>query len=429
MANIAGGGAKPLQASYEDVARFEGRGRLHPTQFMLDLIPEGTKGETSAEYSLQKYMTREPGYDSSFAISWLGVINLDPVTKPSELLEVFTKIHKVAMHHIKPLDDSASVEHSYCVGMGPNSDFEGIMDLVKQILFHEKKVLLSFYTEEKSSSPYIDYGVMHGDFFQLNKRTGVHTKLFTTPMLPNKRVEVISKIIKPIYSVGTIGDGNFPVRIRSLYRDKSSMTKKAIELMTGYLKSTEEIQTKQEIIEKICLLCRELEQLHYFPDGNGRTVFILANTLLSWNGLKPFYPTNTCIFDANSLVRMVKEVSEGQKRFTKMFGTKDQFNENLTTYKQKVTNLNSLITNKFLKIESIVKAFQERDFNLLLRLSSISVKYLELLQFLLENQRYLPIDIHSAGASSGSAMDIARTRGNAKAIEFLTPYQPKPDAS
>jgi hypothetical protein len=114
---------------------------------------------------------------------------------------------------------SPQTGHSFCVGMGPNSDLEGIMDLAKQILFEGKRTCLALYTEEKSGRPYIDYGVMDGDFFQLNRRTDEHKKLFTKNQLSaDKRVKEISKVIARIYNSGTIAEGSFPVRITSMYR-------------------------------------------------------------------------------------------------------------------------------------------------------------------------------------------------------------------
>jgi ankyrin repeat protein len=156
-----------------------------------------------------------------------------------------------------------------------------------------------------------------------------------------------------------------------------------------------------------------------FADGNGRTVFIFANLLLSMNNLPPFYPNNMCIFDANSMPRMVREVIEGQKRFRAMFGTKEEFNHNLEAYKKAVENLSALILTKFTKIKSIVTALNERNFNLLLRQSAISEDRIELLKFLLENHSFLNIDPSSAGQTSGTALDIAKKHGNEEACRLL----------
>ena len=429
MASIAGGGgASALPIDYPYERPVEGKKKLHPTQFMLDLVSEGTK-ETSGKHVLADYMKREPGYDLSFSAAWFQHINSAPATNPLKLFGVFTKIHELAMSHITAkmseiekgeYNDSKDKGHSFCLGVGPNSDLEGVVDLIKQILFNEKRTLISFYTEEKSNRDYIDYGVMDGDFFQFNRRTNEHQKLFLKNRhSPEERVQKIVEIIKPLYEAGTIGEGTFPVRITSMYRSKNERSRKAFELMLEYFKSLKTDQSDSEKIENICLLCRELEQLHFFVDGNGRTVFIFANLLASWNNLPPFYPTNMCIFDANSLPKMVKEVTEGQERFEKMFGTKDEFNQNLKVYKETVENLTTLISTKFSKIKSVMTALSERNFNLLLRQSVPIEETIDLLKFLLQNRSSLNIDLNSAGQTSGTATTIAKKVGNEEAIKLL----------
>jgi hypothetical protein len=301
---------------------------------------------------------------------------------------------------------------------------------VKQILFEGKKTSITFYQEKQGNESDFIYAIEYGQFY----KRYLDREEITIPFekskepSPEKWIEKILETIKPLYDVGTVGEKQlFPVRIVSLYSTQLVRSEKALMLIQNYLDSIKKAQNNEDKINTICYLCRELAQLAMFANGNARAIFIFANLLLSMNGLPPFYPTNTWIFDANSMTRMVAEVTEGQKRFSRMFGTKEEFNKDLELYVT-TEKLSELISTKFPEIKPINTSFKERDFNLLLRQSAEKETTLELYKFLVENRVILNIDLSYAGSIFVKALDIAGKYGDNKTyVYFLkmlskTPY-------
>ena len=134
--------------------------------------------------------------------------------------------------------------------------------------------------------------------------------------------------------------------------------------------------------------------------------------------MAPFYPNNMCVFDANSVNTMVKEVVEGQERFSSMFGTNEELTENLKEYKFTVESLKT----KYSKFNDLMKTIKDRNFNLLLRQAATIKNSTELLEYLLKNMHILNIDINSKGQKSGTALDVAINQGNGPAEKLLKGY-------
>lgn len=401
--------------------------RQHCTQFMLDFVPCEGKTETN---SFQDYMKREDNYDLSFCESLLNHVDVDAIDDAEKLFEFFMKIQKTAMKHIELTGKTSRGEmyqsgiyigNTYCVSNSLVSDVEGIKELVSQIWFDNKKTHVTVYSEKNLKGFHDIYFLNKDGFYKRDPQQKVNKQIFSNDHSVNS-FEIILNTIQKYYDVGLLEGGFSPLRIQSTYVNREEKKEKAVELMNNYLKSIREFQTNEEKILEICKLCRELEQLHLFHDGNGRSVFILANLLLHWNGLNLFYPRNMCVFDANSLKTMFREVVEGQERFSAMFGSKEQFTDNLSSYKNRVENLTCLAKEKFSKFGLIMKSVKERNFNLLLRQSAANKNTKELLEFLLQNLSFLNIDIHSKGEKSGTALDVAIRNENEEAVKLIKEY-------
>lgn len=416
---------------------------IHCTQFMLDFCPEWSNQNAN---SLQHYVMREENYDLNFCAAWLNHSNTESIDDAEQYFEFFMKIQKVAMLHIEQLGRTSmgqSYESGICaikgygydVNKGFCSNFEGIKELARQIWFDQKKVTIILYSKMREDNYYKFRDVCVLENKRFYKRIGYYNlssnrferrsqKIWEeiNDYSENQFAKILDKI-HDYYDVEAV-KGHVPVFITSQYENLEEKKAKAIELFNDYLLGIRDLTSKDEKIVKICELCRELEQLHLFFDGNGRSVYILANILLDWNGLNLFYPRNMCMFDANSLSTMVQEIIEGQERFASMFGSKEQLSKHLSEYHVTVVSLVELTKEKFSKFNAIMTSVKERNFNLLLRQSAAKKEAQELLEFLLKHMQTLNIDIHSKGEKSGTAMDVAIKNENEVAINLLSEYLP-----
>lgn len=406
----------------------------HCTQFMLDYMPCTGKEEKN---TFQDYMKREEDYDLAFSRTCIDLFQTPPIHTPKALLNLFLKIQTIAMSHIQargvtsqgqPYQSGIYVGNSYAVNKRLVSDFEGIKELITQIWLENKQVMLTFFSEKKKNG-YKDKFFINNDglsqhFLEVKERN--EHRLLIQNDDSEKTLKLVIDFVEKFYNVETLSDGVFPFVIQPFYIDPKLKKKQAIELIRDYLKNipNPDNRPKEEKIFNICYLCRELEQLHLFQDGNGRSVYILANLLAQWNGLDPFYPRNICVFDANSLITMAREFFEGQDRFKAMFGSQEQLTNQLARYSITVENLIDLAKEKYSKFNAIMNSIRERNFNLSLRQSSADKNALGLLEFLLQNLSILNIDIHSKGEKSGTAMDVALKNRNIKAIKLIEKYIP-----
>lgn len=396
---------------------------------MTDFVPRQCMKEQN---SFHDYMKREDNYDLSCCDAWINYITTEQIDDAEKLFELFLKIQSTAMQHFERIGKTREggtypsgiyVGGSYCVSNHLVSDLEGIKELVSQIWFDKKNTLLTVYSEKKADGFHDIYLLANDGFYKRNPKLDRNFKIFSNDS-SQETFNKIFQVIQTHYDIGLLPGGFSPLRIQSTYANKESKQEKAITLFRDYLISIKDLDSNEEKISKICYLCRELEQLLLFYDGSGRSVFILANLLARWRGLTPFYPLNICIFDANSLKTMVRELMAGQKRFAMMFGSQHQFTKNLNEYKITVQNLVELTNAKFSQSDAIaiMKFVKARNFNLLLRQSAARKNAKELLAFLLQNLSSLNIDINSKGEKSGTALEVAIKSGNKEAISLLKKY-------
>ena len=93
------------------------------------------------------------------------------------------------------------------------------------------------------------------------------------------------------------------------------MVSKMEDIINRYNSSIEKARTNDERLKAICLVSREMELLHPFPDGNARTFSCVTLThLLTFNGFPPALLENPNLDNEVSLSQWIDEVKIGMKR-------------------------------------------------------------------------------------------------------------------
>lgn len=114
------------------------------------------------------------------------------------------------------------------------------------------------------------------------------------------------------------------VRIRSAFTDKSQLPR-VTAVITGlfdtYYSAIESSNSNDDKLAAIANLCRALELIHAFVDGNGRTIlFALLPKLLIENGFPPAIVDNPhkCFTGYSSTKEMVAILKQGMKNYQKL---------------------------------------------------------------------------------------------------------------
>lgn len=93
------------------------------------------------------------------------------------------------------------------------------------------------------------------------------------------------------------------------------MISKMQNIIDRYNTNIKKAKTDEEKLEVICLVPRELELLHPFPDGNSRTFSCVTLThLLTFNGFAPALLENPNLDNEVSLSQWIEEVKQGMQR-------------------------------------------------------------------------------------------------------------------
>lgn len=74
-------------------------------------------------------------------------------------------------------------------------------------------------------------------------------------------------------------------------------------------------------------------------------------------------------------------------------------------------------------VKVLEKDFEDKDFNLMLRRSCVSSENIEITKFLIHTHEHFGVNVFAKGAASGSALDIARGKGNTPAVKLLEYYE------
>jgi Fic/DOC family len=403
----------------------------HPTYFIIDF--QTLKGNQD---TLQNYIKREPNYDLAFCSAWQFVFGSLAHKEKFEagqdkvnfLIKFLDSIHDNSLQHMpnrrKIYRDNRRIGYGYQAIQGRaefnyygiykdwTSDQKGIEELIQEILdgkkygFNELNIKLE-ETEQRL----------------ILTENGLH--LLEGEVL--KKLELSrNKIIKTIideYNKGPCSDGSDRLILMVVKNSKERSIRQQL-IFSEFLEKIQLSRTNEDKINTIASFMRDLMQLHLYWDGNGRSLFIFANWLLWVNDLPLFYPTNMCVFDANSHEKMYSEVNEGQKRFSELFGNKENLTGALNNYQTLITKLKQLINDPGISREdreTLNNTFLSRELNLLFRQSATSPNKINILKFLLENASILNVDIYEKGKTSGKdALEVAKSNCNGLAVEELS---------
>ncbi|CCB86349.1 unknown protein [Parachlamydia acanthamoebae UV-7] len=390
----------------------------HTTQFMLDY----KHAVTNERVSLGEFMKNEKNYDIAFCRAWEEIepFHISNQTTPNDLLMTLDKIQKCSISHLDNQKQGRAERNFFGISKGYPTDEEGIKDLIIKIWVDKEPFILQVLAEDNLEEAYI----LTKDDLKYYNNAGQTINIKPSSNDRTKTVSLMFQKIIPCYRKGDcLGRERLILKNHSAPNERETAALKIFEKFLNMMKI--ECLSTNEKIETIATTMRDLLQQHIYYDGNARSLYILSNFLLQQYGLEMFYPENMCLFDANSKGKMVSEICIGQNRFANIFGDEKALTENLKKYKQTVLDLQELINTQTLKSQSIntlQSAFDERNFNLLLRLSATISGNTTLLKFLLENAKVLNIDITASGKKSGTALDIAVKGSNQEAITLLQIY-------
>lgn len=404
--------------------------RFHPTNFIIDFEPY----DSGKKSSLIDFVEREPGgYDLAFCEAWefSQTVKVGSLDIPEDLLAFLDRIQAISIKHLSKEIESRSTAvygitdalirkdrinvhgrvsqqaiNGFFLVPGPCSDKEGIKELIDSIW--NKKT--TFYITAALGEE-ISYLLNNRTFAIIDNRSGRKLGLLEPTQ------ENFEKIID-CYERYPSYDRQPPITLCNA-TDPKERERQVLRIFERYITQIKLDDSPEKKIQTIAITIRDIIQRHIYIDGNGRSSFFLANTLMKLNDLLPFYPRNMCMFEGNSVKTMVREVLLGQKRFSLMFKDATQLTEGLKVYCDAVSGLANLIEGNYPGLKPLKESFEKRDYNQLLRRSAVAPKYKALLQYLLDNRSALAVNIFSRGLGSGTVLDVALKNDNKDAIELL----------
>ena len=399
----------------------EFRRRAHVSDFMIDDRPLSEKSSKN----LSDFVKNEPNYDIAFCRAW-QFIRIPPAgafLNSSNLLRFLDRIQECALSHLpeKKFFNPEKTLFQYLKGrscpfnyfsLSKNlcSDAEGISDLIHKICVLKKNFELHCLLDADTARY-----ILRRDTFCIHQE-GVTTELYSS--IDEEKLKEIRQKYLELYEKET--ECLEIDRIVILHpSSKEEREIEAIAAIDNYFLKRGEAISDIDKIRNIALLMRDLMQLHLYFDGNGRCIYILANALLHEEGLPLFYPKNMCIFDGNSVGKMVEEIISGQEVFRAMFVSREELTMGLELYSDRIQVLIKMLKEEFSAFPPLLRSLEERDLNLLFRQASQRKETLPLLEFLVENSGILGIDIRARGATSGTALDVATKFKNSEAIPIL----------
>lgn len=387
----------------------------HATQFMLDY----KHSVTNDPVCLGDFMKKENNYDVAFCEAWeiLAKTQDDVLQTATGLLNLLDKIQQCSVNHLNVKMQGRSTSNAFGITKGYLSDEEGVKDLITKIWVGNEPFTLQVLVADSFSEAYF----LKNGSFKYQNSLGRGTLIKATFNDREKTLPLIFKAVLPCYRKGPcLGKERLTLINHSAPEHRQAA---ALKIFSVFLTKIKEVGlSDDDKREAIATTMRDLLQQHIYKDGNGRSLYILSNFLLQKNDLGMFYPENLCVFDANSKARMISEMRIGQIRFTQMFENEKTLTEKLKKYKVSVLELQKMIPSQQIKADNLQKlqsAFEERNFNLLLRLSATIKNDTNLLSYLLEHAEELNVDINAAGKTSGTALEVAKKHENLPAITLL----------
>ncbi|MDP1879920.1 MAG: Fic family protein [Parachlamydiaceae bacterium] len=387
----------------------------HSTQIMIDLV---SSYNTNTQPTLQNFILREKNYDLAFCSAWEKGMQLESFKNSKSFLNALDEIYSLAMSHLpkfervgkgfKPLQGRTFALNYYGLLKNVCSDEEGIKDIIRKIWIDQEDDLeLCLRNNELCYVVSKDNVILDSD-----------ENTIPMNLVGDTRQETLSQIFNLLMPLYTNENGSLDPGVLCRKSNGVEREKKALKTIDRYFELINLEDSPVNKIRVIASTIRDLMQIHLYFDGNGRSLYILANVLFKQNNLQPFYPKNMCMFDGNSIEKMESELLEGQERFSTFFGSLSDLNDRLKNYSDCIIELKNLTNNH----KTVQKLFDERNFNLLLRQSASNSITLDLLEFLLANATTLPIDIFSRGEKFGNALDIAKKYENLQGIALLEKY-------
>lgn len=386
----------------------------HPTLFLHDF-----RDHHNAPVRLTKFMLNEIDYDVSMVAAFgvmLKTAKVMHIAHEKRFLSLMDTIQSVATDHIESSDrflpGRVNGPNSFHLTSIHTSNSEGIKDLIRTIWIKKEDFIL--YVKPQDD---ISYQLTPRSFtLSLAPFKTFKTLIASTgdPTIDKTHLAMLDRYFVGLYENSMESQrGNF-----KLYSCNSPKNRevRSLHLIRDYFETLDKKTTDVEKIECISLLMRDLLQQHLYYDGNGRTIYLLANFLMIQNNLAPFYPVNMCIFDANSLDRMVGEVIEGQKRFVEFFGDFNTLSEKLKAYDQKLDELCSLLREQ--SLYELFEAYDRRDFTEIFKVSASDERYFDLFKFMLRNIRHFNTE-YSREYNTDTARVIARSNQNFDLLDYL----------
>jgi hypothetical protein len=395
--------------------------RLHFSQFMINQIPVAF----DASQDMSDFVEKEPEYDLAFCKSWefASLLPAEAFSTGKNFLESLDKIQDLALSHLPEklyLDDEkqqfiflrgrASFINGYGLAKNTCSDDNGILDIIDKIIYEKRNLRLHCILDMPESRY-----VLSGDGFKSIKFGFERLAIGRRDERWIYRIKM--KFLK-WYNKGFLSDGSDRIFIEKR-ASKEEREKEALAYIHQFLRKMNRALLPIEKIRNIAILIRDLMQIHLYFDGNGRALYILSNILLNHYNLPLFYPKNMCLFDGNSVEKMVEEILIGQQTFKAHFKDKAELTKNLKNYAQVISELGREISEKYSEYPSLAMAFKQRNLNLVFRKLAATKKALPLLKYMTRNITVLGIDPTVRGLSSGTALDVAIKFSNTKAIPIL----------
>lgn len=393
--------------------------RCHCTQFMVNW-----ETPTGIRESFYDCVQREQDFDVSFSNAWAVAETKKgaPFTNTADFLRTLDAIHDVAILHLPLLQiveggyqlmQGRADRNWYGLSLGPNSDEQGINDIIEKIWIHHSTLMLIAHDDEGGQN----YILTNSQFYRV-ELSGAQSIPIYRNTNPEETVGKISSIMISIYQRGLCPNGRDRLNLHN-YTPAEERQKEAEKIAAQYLELILLSNTDEQKVRAVAITMRDLMQQHLYYKGNLRSLYILANILFSQNNLPLFYPRTKGLFSGNSVDAMVREIFAGQERFRTMFGDPMPFSLTLKAYGDKMLDLARDLAERFPEANALHEAYEERDFAALLRLTASSKSTLPLLSFLIQEAAVLNIDIFSKDPESGNALDIAYRFDNSQAVKLL----------
>lgn len=410
----------------------------HATQFIIDF-----RNASGGQDTLQDYVERETDYDLAFCDTWQSYFGKPDFKKVSQdllfgkenntnilekihyLMQLLEKIQIISLQHLadfktvgnkyKPLKGRAKFNWFGLV-KDHTADEKGICHLVNAILTGEKQGFNILQINTDSPTKY----------FLVNETGLIAIRGQEMYAIDYSKEQIIDFVVTE-FNKGKCQGKQLRLGLQSVKSIEERITQEQ-KLFQIFFEKMQHADTEQAKIETIATTMQDIMQLHIYCDGNGRSLFILANWLFWLLDIPLFYPDNMCIFDANSLKKMCSEIAEGQDRFRDLFSDELTLTTALTSYRESILKLSNLINNSKLPkndLQTLNTNLKKRNVNILFRQSAAHAEGIKILKFLIENKDILNINIYEKGQKSGKdALDVAKDHANDLAINELSCHWP-----